>query len=178
MTSEAGNDVMKSPPEKSARGFFVRSGIREKAHGQKTGVPVFLPSREDAVPERFVMRHASEERMEKPRHGCLRRARVSARDAARAFLKERRLFCPAGRKKGSNCGGNVLQQGLLSSLWPGPFGEKRAFRLVCAAPEPFRSVLSPQHDERSGSFPVPDFFRQGPVPEPGIARNVLSCSSA
>lgn len=99
MTSEAGNDVMKSPPEKSARGFFVRSGIREKAHGQKTGVPVFLSSREDAVPERSVMRHAPEERREKPRHGCLRRARVSARDAAGAFLKERRLFCPAGRKK-------------------------------------------------------------------------------
>ena len=51
MASAAGNDVMKSPPERSVRGFFCGRAFGKKAHVQKKGVTVFLPSREEAVPE-------------------------------------------------------------------------------------------------------------------------------
>lgn len=75
------------------------------------------------------------------------------RKGCRTCVFEGKAAVLSGRaEKGSNCGGNVLQQGLLSSLWPGPFGEKRAFRVVCAAPEPFRSVCFRSMMKEAGAF--------------------------
>ena len=78
------NDVMKSPPERSARGFFA-SGMREPAHVQKTGVPGVFSCRAQATPECFRAaagsgRKKGEAALLMPSAGACFRCRTLGRD--------------------------------------------------------------------------------------------------